>query len=99
MGTSFSARDNPVDFGVVPRVVEDVFAMIAGRPSEGVRCTVRVSYLEIYNEQVREAVLVAVGAHARARAHAHAHANAHAHAHAPGSACVPHTSVCGRWEQ
>ena len=93
MGTSFSAGDNPVDFGVVPRVVEDVFAMIAGRPSEGVRCTVRVSYLEIYNEQVREAVLVAVGAHARARAHAHAHA------HAPGSACVPHTSVCGRWEQ
>ena len=70
MGTSFSARDNPVDFGVVPRVVEDVFAMIAGRPSEGVRCTVRVSYLEIYNEQVREAVLVAVGAHARAHARA-----------------------------
>jgi hypothetical protein len=85
MGTSFSARDNPVDFGVVPRVVEDVFAMIAGRPSEGVRCTVRVSYLEIYNEQVCR---TSVGA----RPHAHAHA------HGPGNAYVPCTSVCGRRE-
>jgi hypothetical protein len=54
MGTSFSASDNPCDFGVVPRVVEDLFAMIAGRVGHDLHVTVRVSYLEIYNEQVGE---------------------------------------------
>jgi hypothetical protein len=54
MVTSFSVSDNPCDFGVVPRVVEDLFAMIAGLAGHDLHVTVRVSYLEIYNEQVGE---------------------------------------------
>ena len=57
MGTNFSAADDSREFGVIPRVVEDVFAMVDDAATKDVVSTVRVSYLEIYNEQVKDLLI------------------------------------------
>ncbi|KAK9241194.1 hypothetical protein V1525DRAFT_334826 [Lipomyces kononenkoae] len=53
-GKSYSMmgpRDEP---GVIPRICRELFARIAEISSSGLTCTVEVSYLEIYNERVRD---------------------------------------------
>ncbi len=55
MGTTFSSSDEPASFGVIPRVVEEVFALVDA--AKDMTAHVRVSYLEIYNEQLRDLLL------------------------------------------
>jgi kinesin family protein 15 len=42
----------PVDQGIIPRLVSNLFNEIAKDPSDFTKTTVRVSYLEIYNEVI-----------------------------------------------
>ncbi|KAL1508618.1 hypothetical protein AB1Y20_004715 [Prymnesium parvum] len=52
MGNTASAQ--PADLGVVPRVVEQVFEELNRGQQAGGEFNVRVSYLEIYNEEVKD---------------------------------------------
>jgi kinesin family protein 1 len=53
MGTGDEASYG--DPGVIPRVVEDVFRHMEGAPEDGsVTFSMRLSYLEIHNEMVRD---------------------------------------------
>ncbi|KAK5998527.1 Kinesin heavy chain [Cladobotryum mycophilum] len=50
MGTNI---DDPEGRGVIPRIVEQIFASIMSSPST-IEYTVRVSYMEIYMERIRD---------------------------------------------
>ena len=50
MGTAYSAEDDPVLEGVIPRSVKDIFSYIA--ENQNVEFLVKVSYMELYNEQL-----------------------------------------------
>jgi hypothetical protein len=44
--------------GIIPRVVEEIFSMVSDRGSDGsTLCSVSVSYLEIYNEHIKDLLL------------------------------------------
>ena len=45
--------DNEVSKGIIPRIVEQIFASIIASPSN-IEYTVRVSYMEIYMERIRD---------------------------------------------
>ena len=40
--------------GVVPRACEEVLAAVACRTAQGIECELAVSYVEIYNNEVRD---------------------------------------------
>lgn len=46
-------ENNPKEAGIMPRSFEDVFKRIAG-DSEQTQFLIRASYLEIYNEEIRD---------------------------------------------
>jgi kinesin family protein 13 len=40
--------------GLIPRLCDSLFEHIAARNNESINCEVEVSYMEIYNEKVRD---------------------------------------------
>ncbi|KAK2735260.1 kinesin-like protein Klp8 [Myotisia sp. PD_48] len=55
-GKSYSMMGYGADTGVIPRICKEMFNRIAGlqEVDKNLTCTVEVSYLEIYNEKVRD---------------------------------------------
>lgn len=52
--TMMGSKSNP---GLIPRTCRDLFERIENQTSANVQYTVRVSYFEVYNEQVRDLLL------------------------------------------
>ncbi len=54
-GKSYSMMGYGKDAGIIPMICQDMFRIIAEmQQDKNLRCTVEVSYLEIYNERVRD---------------------------------------------
>lgn len=53
-GKSYTMMGQEDDKGMIPMICEELFRQISSREKEEIRCTVEVSYLEIYSEQVRD---------------------------------------------
>lgn len=53
-GKSYTMMGTPDDLGLIPRTCEQLFNQIDEMASADVSVTVRVSYLEIYNERVQD---------------------------------------------
>lgn len=54
-GKSYSMMGYGEEAGVIPRICQDMFERITARQQDkNLSCTVEVSYLEIYNERVRD---------------------------------------------
>lgn len=53
MGSNFSPKDDPRGNGIIPRLVEDVLAQIETLSAAN-RCVLTFSYLEIYNEHIKD---------------------------------------------
>jgi kinesin family protein 1 len=54
-GKSYSMMGYGAEAGVIPKICQDMFERIGGlQEDKNLRCTVEVSYLEIYNERVRD---------------------------------------------
>ncbi|CZR68613.1 probable kinesin-II subunit [Phialocephala subalpina] len=54
-GKSYSMMGYGKDAGVIPKICQDMFERIGEmQQDKNLRCTVEVSYLEIYNERVRD---------------------------------------------
>jgi len=54
-GKSYSMMGYGKDAGVIPKICQDMFERITElQQDKNLRCTVEVSYLEIYNERVRD---------------------------------------------
>lgn len=58
-GKSHTMMGNESDPGLIPRTCQDLFERIESMKSGHVTCTVRVSYFEVYNEQVRDLLATA----------------------------------------
>jgi len=56
-GFNPSNREGAIEArGIIPRAIEQIFGHIQRNASPRLRFLVRASYLQIYNEQVRDAV-------------------------------------------
>lgn len=53
-GKSYTMMGNDSNPGLIPRTCMNLFSRIDALMSENVSCTVRISYFEVYNEQVRD---------------------------------------------
>ncbi|KAI1341383.1 kinesin motor domain-containing protein [Xylariaceae sp. FL0016] len=54
-GKSYSMMGYGAEHGIIPKICQDMFGRIDGLQSDSsTKCTVEVSYLEIYNERVRD---------------------------------------------
>jgi len=53
-GKSYSMMGTPHNPGLIPRTCHDLFERIQSNDNPNVTFTVRVSYFEVYNEQVRD---------------------------------------------
>jgi len=54
-GKSYSMMGYGQEYGIIPKICQDMFERIQGLQSDkNYGCTVEVSYLEIYNERVRD---------------------------------------------
>ncbi|KAJ3576075.1 hypothetical protein NPX13_g3819 [Xylaria arbuscula] len=54
-GKSYSMMGYGKEHGIIPKICQDMFERINGlQQDKNTRCTVEVSYLEIYNERVRD---------------------------------------------
>jgi kinesin family member 1 len=54
-GKSYSMMGYGAEAGVIPKICQDMFGRIGDlQQDKNLRCTVEVSYLEIYNERVRD---------------------------------------------
>lgn len=54
-GKSYSMMGYGKEYGVIPRICQSMFERITGiQQDKSLNCTVEVSYLEIYNERVRD---------------------------------------------
>lgn len=54
-GKSYSMMGYGAEYGVIPKICQDMFVRIGGlQKDKSLNCTVEVSYLEIYNERVRD---------------------------------------------
>ncbi|KAF1942599.1 kinesin heavy chain [Clathrospora elynae] len=54
-GKSYSMMGYGAEYGIIPKICQDMFERInAIQKDKNVSCTVEVSYLEIYNERVRD---------------------------------------------
>lgn len=56
-GKSHTMMGNDSDPGIIPRTCQDLFERVESMTSGNVTCTVRVSYFEVYNEQVRDLLI------------------------------------------
>ena len=69
-GKSYSMMGYGEEVGVIPRICRDMFERIEEIQSDpNLKCTVEVSYLEIYNERVRDLLNPATKGHLRVREH------------------------------
>lgn len=69
-GKSYSMMGYGEEAGVIPRICRDMFERIDGLQSDRhLTCTVEVSYLEIYNERVRDLLNPANKGNLRVREH------------------------------
>lgn len=68
-GKSYTMMGNNESPGLIPRTCIDLFKRIDSITSADVQCTVRVSYFEVYNEQVRDLLVAPAkdGSHQRLR--------------------------------
>lgn len=57
MGSSFTGTEDERTHGIIPRLVSDVLELIATIPPS-TKCTLSMSYLEIYNEHIRDLLCV-----------------------------------------
>ncbi|CAN6616384.1 hypothetical protein TRVA0_006S02806 [Trichomonascus vanleenenianus] len=53
-GKSYTMMGDEENPGIIPRTCEDLFARLNDMISSDVSCTVRISYFEVYNEQVHD---------------------------------------------
>uniref|UniRef100_A0A060SWN0 Kinesin-like protein n=1 Tax=Blastobotrys adeninivorans TaxID=409370 RepID=A0A060SWN0_BLAAD len=53
-GKSYTMMGNDSNPGLIPRTCMNLFSRIDALMAENVSCTVRISYFEVYNEQVRD---------------------------------------------
>ncbi|RJE16669.1 Kinesin family, partial [Aspergillus sclerotialis] len=54
-GKSYSMMGYGKEYGVIPKICQTMFERISTLQQEkGLTCTVEVSYIEIYNERVRD---------------------------------------------
>ncbi|KAJ9615184.1 hypothetical protein H2200_001258 [Cladophialophora chaetospira] len=69
-GKSYSMMGYGEEAGVIPKICRDMFERIDGLQSDpNLTCTVEVSYLEIYNERVRDLLNPATKGNLRVREH------------------------------
>ncbi|KAK5555705.1 hypothetical protein LTR46_006146 [Exophiala xenobiotica] len=69
-GKSYSMMGYGEEAGVIPRICREMFERINGAQSDpNLTCTVEVSYLEIYNERVRDLLNPATKGNLRVREH------------------------------
>ncbi|KZF23746.1 kinesin family protein [Xylona heveae TC161] len=70
-GKSYSMMGYGEEAGVIPRICQDMFERIAGLQQENgnLNCTVEVSYLEIYNERVRDLLNPSTKSNLKVREH------------------------------
>src|ERR1700761_1533327 len=68
-GKSYSMMGYGQEFGVIPRICRDMFERIEGVEDRNLTFTVEVSYLEIYNERVRDLLNPATKGNLRVREH------------------------------
>jgi kinesin family member 1 len=69
-GKSYSMMGYGEEAGVIPKICRDMFDRIGGLQSDPhLTCTVEVSYLEIYNERVRDLLNPATKGNLRVREH------------------------------
>mmetsp|Transcript_16675 Transcript_16675/g.49035 ORF Transcript_16675/g.49035 Transcript_16675/m.49035 type:complete len:1171 (+) Transcript_16675:59-3571(+) len=57
-GKTYTMMGTPKDEGVIPRLCRELFSRTTGTPREGVRHKIEVSYMEIYNEKVKDLLAV-----------------------------------------
>ncbi|KAL5396147.1 hypothetical protein PMIN02_003405 [Paraphaeosphaeria minitans] len=53
-GKSYSMMGYGKEYGIIPKICQDMFERIGSMKDNNTSCTVEVSYLEIYNEKVRD---------------------------------------------
>ncbi|KAF2675124.1 kinesin family protein [Microthyrium microscopicum] len=68
-GKSYSMMGYGQEYGVIPRICRDMFDRIEEKQDKNLGCTVEVSYLEIYNERVRDLLNPATKGNLRVREH------------------------------
>jgi kinesin family member 1 len=68
-GKSYSMMGYGQEFGVIPRICKDMFDRIESVQDKNLTFTVEVSYLEIYNERVRDLLNPATKGNLRVREH------------------------------
>ena len=69
-GKSYSMMGYGEEEGVIPRICRDMFGRIEGvQEDKNMQCTVEVSYLEIYNERVRDLLNPSTKGNLRVREH------------------------------
>lgn len=68
-GKSYSMMGYGAEPGIIPKICKDMFKRIDVLEKKDVQCTVEVSYLEIYNERVRDLLNPATNGNLRVREH------------------------------
>jgi kinesin family protein 1 len=69
-GKSYSMMGYGKEIGIIPQICQEMFRRIEQIQSDGVtQCTVEVSYLEIYNERVRDLLNPSTKGNLRVREH------------------------------
>lgn len=69
-GKSYSMMGYGKDLGIIPNICQDMFRRIEELQQDGsLRCNVEVSYLEIYNERVRDLLNPATKGNLKVREH------------------------------
>ncbi|KAJ6257693.1 hypothetical protein Dda_7481 [Drechslerella dactyloides] len=53
-GKSYSMMGYGEEYGIIPKICQNIFERITGEKDPNITSTVEVSYLEIYNEKVRD---------------------------------------------